>query len=68
MQSQAALTQSHALLTQTATLLLNRLGVLEQENAARGARIESLLQEHRRILAALPDTIGEAIGLQPSNS
>jgi uncharacterized protein involved in exopolysaccharide biosynthesis len=45
-----------------------RIAEMDRINSERFGRIEALLREYNRILAALPDAIREKIGFKPPSS
>lgn len=67
----AALQQNLATLTQTQANFVAQMAAMKEESDRRFARIEAILldhtrilQEHGRILAALPDAVREKIGFK----
>jgi hypothetical protein len=74
LQTQATMQQNVSALQQTLTAFLTQMAELKADSDRRFARIESILldhtrilQEHGRILAALPEAIREKIGFKTAN-
>ncbi len=73
LQNQASFVQNQAAFVQNQTSFLARMAEMDRVNSERFARIEAILlehsqilDEHTRILEALPDVIRERIGFKAS--